>query len=489
MSTKQSINIDYIPIIRQVGNLVKLDQVKIHKPAELLSTLKVMYDNPNHTIYDMQNQMTMHFSNNDRKAISFLSPYSYYSSYVEPVTFPHIYTYNEFCELKDEIRASVLKSYDSTLQFYLKQYGESKYEEILADYIQRETSNRKYAYYKKCIHYIDAYYYKKALQECKNQPDLKMYSEESIGWRRYEYVVNSDIVMFVDTNFGYGNSSYFHISLRYKDIDILPYSFVVNYFYADIREIRKCTRNYKAEAENWNFAFNFVEEAVNLATTDQVKFCEEFVRNEINAMMSGLESLVSSPRDYVNKFTTMKNKENPIPYVCIRHINDSETKEYNAYPIDIPIAVMSEKIADAYQLLENLAKLSEVFPFAQKAIERIEEITQTAITKAEKQRDINLEKIKSLEVIVNNLKTELEPLKENKESHDKCINSLYEEQKDSENAIQPYEIRQKYESEHPAYVRLKSRISDIEQKIFNANSEIMARHSFVRRMEECLKLR
>ena len=146
MATNQTINIDYIPIIKQVGNLVKLDQVKIHKPAELLSTLKVMYDNPNHTIYDMQNQMTMHFSNNDRKAISFLSPYSYYSSYVEPVTFPHIYTYNEFCELKDEIRASVLKSYNSTLQFYLKQYGESKYEETLADYIQRETSSRKYAY-------------------------------------------------------------------------------------------------------------------------------------------------------------------------------------------------------------------------------------------------------------------------------------------------------------------------------------------------------
>ena len=205
--------------------------------------------------------------------------------------------------------------------------------------------------------------------------------------------------------------------------------------------------------------------------------------------MSGLESLVSSPRDYVNKFTTMKNKENPIPYVCIRHINDSETKEYNAYPIDIPIAVMSEKIADAYQLLENLAKLSEIFPFAQKAIERVKEITQTAITKAESQKSINLEKIKTLETLVNNLKTEIEPLKEDKSTHDKVIDSLYEEQKDKENALQPYDIRQKYESEHSEYVALKLRISNLEKKLFDTNSEIMARYSFVRRMEECLKLK
>lgn len=96
---------------------------------------------------------------------------------------------------------------------------------------------------------------------------------------------------------------------------------------------------------------------------------------------------------------------------------------------NIPIAVMSEKIADAYLLLENLAELSEVFPFAQKAIERVEDITQTAITKAEKQRDIKLEKIKPLETLVNNLKTELEPLKEEKTTNDKRIDSLYAEQK------------------------------------------------------------
>lgn len=151
-------------------------------------------------------------------------------------------------------------------------------------------------------------------------------------------------------------------------------------------------------------------------------------------------------------------------YVCIRHINDNETKEYNAYPADIPIAIMSEKIADAYQLLENLAELSEVYPFAQKAIEKVKELTKTAIQKADRQKEINLEKIKDLEAVANNLKSELEPLKEEKASHDKRIESLYEEQKVKENALSSYEIRQKYESEHYEYRTIKAKISELEQK-------------------------
>lgn len=489
MTNNQIVNIDYIPIVRQVGNSVAVERLHISKPAELLATLKIMVENPNHTIYDIQNQMTRHFREPERKYLSFLSPYSYYSAWVEGVSFPQIYTYDEYKQLTKDTQEEALKSNESTLNFYRKEYGEELAQQKLSEFIQKETQRKKEYYYKQCIRYIDAYYYKKTISECKNKPDIKMYSEEYIGLRTFKYTVSSDITIFVDTNFGYGNSAFFHIRLRYKEIDILPYSFVVNYYYADIREIRKCTRNYFAAAENWNFAFDFVENAVNMAASDEVKFCEEFLKNEINAMISGLEALVKSPGEFINKFTTMKNRENPIPYLRIRHIAPKEISEYNAYPSDMPIAVMAEKISDAYELLDSLSKLTLVYPYAQTGIDRIKQITLEAIPKAEEHKAKNVRIVETHNARINAIKLELEPLKAIQATHNNQINSIYEAQKEGENAKSQYEIRIEYGKTHPEYVQVNNDICKKENEINKLSAEIMTRSAFLRRLETCIKLK
>lgn len=488
MNRAPKINIDYISIIRQVGKLVKHEKVEIEKPLSLLSELKIMLDNPNNTLYDLQNQMTRHFSERDRNPIGFLSPYSYYSSYVEGVSFPEIYTYDTFCQLKEKIRKDVLKYHNYSLEFCRKEYGEYKYQEKLTELIKDELDKKKEYYYYNCIRYIDAYYYRKSLSECKNQPEIKMYSREEIGWSVFDYIINPDIKIGVYSNFGYGNSSYFYIILQYKGIAILPYSFLVNYFYADIREIRQYTRSYSAEAENWNFAFDFVEEVVNLAATDQVKFCDDFIRNEVNAMISGLEIVVSSPKDYVDKFTSMKNKREIPPYLNVRHISSIEEDEYKSYPDDIPIAIMSEKISDAHEFLANLSTLSEHFSYANEAIEKIHELTAKAKLVAEPQKKTNERRIEYLTPQLVDAKYELELYNEKKSVHDTIIKELYESQKEKEDAKSLYTIRVEYEDAHPEYRDIKNNISQKEKEIRTLSDEIESRNSFIRRLDKCLNL-
>lgn len=142
MTNNQIVNIDYIPIVRQVGNSVAVERLHISKPAELLATLKIMVENPNHTIYDIQNQMTRHFREPERKYLSFLSPYSYYSAWVEGVSFPQIYTYDEYKQLTKDTQEEVLKSNESTLNFYRKEYGEELAQQKLSEFIQKETQRK-----------------------------------------------------------------------------------------------------------------------------------------------------------------------------------------------------------------------------------------------------------------------------------------------------------------------------------------------------------
>ena len=75
MATKQTVNIDYVPVIKQDGNLVKLDKVIIKKPEFLISDLDIILNNPNQNLLDLQSRMCMHFAESQRKNIRFISPY------------------------------------------------------------------------------------------------------------------------------------------------------------------------------------------------------------------------------------------------------------------------------------------------------------------------------------------------------------------------------------------------------------------------------
>ena len=55
------VNIDYIPVIRQHANLVKLERIEIEKTQALLSDLKDLMDGISFSILDLQSKMCAHF--------------------------------------------------------------------------------------------------------------------------------------------------------------------------------------------------------------------------------------------------------------------------------------------------------------------------------------------------------------------------------------------------------------------------------------------
>lgn len=442
------VNLDYIPVVRSYGNLLKLERVEIEKPLSLLSDLKVMMADSNCTIMDLHSRMCYHYSEEERSNIRFLSPLSYYSRYVSGVDFPHI-------------------------------YSEEKYEAMT----QEKLAGEKRECYKACVRFIDAHSYQQTLNKCKEDPCIKMYALEEDGWNCYEHVINDDVIISVSTNFGYGNSTYFYLTLKYKGVSILPYSFIVRYYYADIWELRSFTRNYYAASENWNTAFSFVEEAVNLAAADTERFCDKFIKADIERMLAGLSQIVREPKKSLDGYVSRASGDPSKTYIGIKSMSQYDVSRYYAYPDDVPIVVMAEKVASAYYFLDNLSNLSEVYPFAKSAAEKIKEYIKEALPKIQACCSRNLRKIEECEATVLELKNEIEALESKKAEQEELIEEIYEKVKEEQFRSKVYK---EYEESHPEYHQLKVAISDAEDNIRKCRNQLYVRKEFVRNLKICL---
>lgn len=484
MKDMSTVNIEYIPVIRQYGNLVKLESVDIDKPISLLSALKSILENNEMTILDLQAKMCEYFNEDNRGNIRFLSPDSYYSTYVRGVDFPNIYNNEEYDELLQDLEDEISDKYFSQLQSLREKDGETQYKKALENYLADSIKKKKAEYYRDCIRYIDASCYQQTINRCTEDNSIKMHSVEEDGWCFYEHIINEDITISVSTNFGYGNSTYFFLNLKYKGISILPYSYIVTYYYANMRDICKCTRNYYARAENWNLAFRFVERAVNLAATDEEKFCNEFIKEEIDTMLKGLERVVRSPYTAVNKFVSSVVGDPRETYLGVRNIDGLDISRYNAYPEDMPTAFMAEKIMNANYILSNLCSLSKVYPIAAEAREKVQELINEARPKILESYSKNTNRIQACEIERKNLKKEIEILKRKEAEHDKIIDAIYKEHKATKFRS---EIKKEYEESNAEYRQIKENLLDNEQKFTKLGSECYVRNTFIIRLTDCLE--
>lgn len=493
MEKMKEVNRDYLCVLRKYGNLVKFVQEPIEQSFALESLLKTILENPNMSVLDMQDQMMMAFKEDNRPYISYLSPYSYDSSFVEGVSFPREITYERYNEELREMEQSRAE-YNQKLYNYLKERDgedayQSKVKEATEIDIEKFVKDQKERYYRNSIRYINAYNYKTKLSLCESDTGNVMYSRESIGWDGYEYKVNDDVIIYVNTNFGYGYSSYFTLGLKYKGIDILPYSIVVNYYYADMRDVLRYLRNYRTQSESWNLAFDFVEKTANQAATEPDKFCDEFLKNEINSMLAGLADVVKNPDAFLNKFSTMTSEDNDSGFITVRaQMYEGEKSKFKVYPYEMSVAFMAEKIMNALMLLHNLKSVSTVYLPAQNAVLKVKEIATIGLPKVKECADKMVPQLNKLREELNRIDTGLERISPNIKIHEGVITSMVEERNKKGENVSFYTVEQEYRSTHLEYSNLcdeKKKLVDERAKV---NEELRTRLDFLDILNNCIDM-
>lgn len=353
--------------------------------------------------------------------------------------------------------------------------------------IEKYIRKRKEKYYTDALRYIHAFNYKTKLSLCESDTDNVMYSKESIGWCCYEYKVNDDVKIYVNTNFGYGYSSYFTLGLNYKGIDILPYSKVVNYYYADMRDILRFFRNYSTRSESWNLAFDEVERIANLAATNPRKFCEEYLKNEINSMLSGLVDVVKNPDAFLNKFSTMTSKDNDSGFITVRaQMNEGEKSKLKVYPYEMSVAFMAEKIMNALMLLHNLQSVSTVYLPAKDAVMKVKEISMDGLPKIKECADKMIPKLNRVREAMNRIDTELDRIIPIIQKHEEIISTFLEERNKNGENVSLYTIESEYKNTHSEYSNLCNKKEKLVEEREIANEELRTRLDFMDILTDCI---
>lgn len=466
MKQKEDMYISFIS--KSDDGLLKLRKKKIdNEYIDVLNQLRTMLDNPNRTVLDMQECFVRVIR--ERRFLPYCWPYSYYASHISGIGYPKLY---QFIEYKDKLqtqRESVSKRCQGRIAIEME----------MKAYVKRLKST----FMETCVRYIPCLNIANAVSEISNDPQNVMWSSEEIGWTTYEYKVNEDVLITVSTNFGYGNSSYFLLGLKYKDIDILPYSALIHYYGVDAVELKRHTRQYCPDRGSWDMALDFVVETANLAYQDPEKFVKKFIINEVDEMIAGLKHIMQYPNMEIQRLIRKKgNKVNSGFWSVVYNMTDSQCARYKIFASEMDVVYKSEKITGALYFLDNLSSLVEIFPAIQDAMDVIKSLNNELLPEIEKNIISINEMIRSHKQNVERLNGELALLKDQIKVHDKAIDELVEGVTDYS---QRCSIRKDYESQHPEYSKLCSERDTIDDKISELNSFVFSRTDFVDSLERC----
>ena len=486
-----TVNKDYIGIIRNVNGCVRFVKEEIQQKTALVEDLKAMLENPNRTIFDLQSRMDMEFLPSERISINYLAPYSYSSSYVSGVSYPKAPTYDEYETELEKKREEYTQEYENRFAD-LKTENLQDYNTKIKENVENDMANlnkdKKNDFYSLCTRFCQAYSYVSLLHELKSDPDVKMWSTDTVGWTNLSYDITDDIRIDIHTNFGYGWSSYFYLGLTYKGIDILPYTLFVNYYYADSRDIARYTRLYATDRNSWDYAFNFVETVAAKAAEGDDSFAKEYVMNEVQEMISRLRAILDNPTAYFNTFLKKKNNQNESHYLTVHDMTEQEKNTYKVYPDEMIDVFQAEKIAGALEFVEKISALEPIYNQAIKAADEIKGLSLRIIPQIEKNIARIAVDVERLQAKEDKLIRQVEAIEREIEPHTAKIDANYEEKcsKAKENEhIWKYKVEEEYSEKHPEYANLISKRNEISSELSTVRNEKSDRLAFQSRLEQC----
>lgn len=484
----KTVNIDYLCVISEDHGKTVFNTVEIPASVVLVGKLEELVEKNEATLLDLQALMSDAFQSPERAAVSYVSPNSYCCAYIDYAIFPRAISPDEQIKIvsqkAEELRKDFAQSYGQ-----VKPTDSSRYNTALAAYVNNGCAQYmkwlKNNYLREAKRFICARNYYNTLMKVREREEVRMYSTDTIGWTEFTYKVTDDISIHVSTNFGYGSASYFYLSLRYKGIDILPYSHIVKYYYADMRDILRFTRNYAPAHKSWHTAFSFVEETANLAAGSPKEFVRKWIMEEIRKMVSGLKKILEQPDEYIQEMLNETGNQADSHYLTVRHMYWGEKRRFEAYPSEMSLVLRSEKISGALDFLDNLTSLAETLPEIYAFISEIKETAMAILPQIDATIDKLTRETGALQEEKESKKEQLSSIKAMLEPHDKAIDEMYEGRCDDQLSQSRSYFEDRYEQEHAEYSDIKKEEAELCTEIAALAREMYMRSSFRSSLVDC----
>ena len=445
----------------------------------LITEIRAIVDNPNKTVWDLYSKVERYFDSNADFNLCF--PYEYNDSFIYSAKCPDRVGYYSHYDMMKKHRDEIMESYkyknldDECKKSYLDKQL-SNYQEKL----NKEELSKKKAYAESAIRFIQCYNLEKTLSQIKEDHSVKMFSSDYLGWTTFTDPVSDDIQVMVKTNFGYGSAAYLFLAVKYKDMVLIPYSDLVHYYYANMKNLISYTRSYARRRESWKYALSYVADFVNQSKESPEQFIRQYVLTEINEMIKGLREIIKHPDEILEHI-----KYSHVGYInmnVVRPFMDEDERMFAMMPNESISVFKAEKLSGALLFLESLEQIKDLCPETEQVMAEIKEMNFQIKPEVIATIDSITEDLKPLESELSSLNKRMDKLERIIDFHTQIINNKTKGKTWSE----AKKIREEYEKKHPNYVDTCNRKKELYEEISELEILVRRRKRLKERMETCL---
>ena len=470
------INDKYILVLSEDENgCMEVKQLPIEGSEVITNKLMAMVENPNRTFWDLYSTFFDYIRPQESYNLCF--PYEYNSSFVEGVKCPERKNYHVYRQAWDNyVKSALGLSY--------RNHIDDKLANDIREIIER-PHKKEYAQF--AIRYIKCSRLNDAIENVKSRTDVKMYSSDNIGWTTFHYQIDKDIQVEVRTNFVYGSSAHFYLAVKFKEFMLIPYSDLVHYYYANMKDFVSYTRSYACQRESWRYALDFVADFVNRSRIAPIDFVKEYILSEVREMMEGLRATIKHPEEILNKV-----KDKHVEYISMRVIrpfNSYDQEIYEMMPTESVSVFKTEKITSALLFIQGLKEINEICPDVGDVMDEIYELNKAIAPEVERVLVSIDNDLKPLEEEQNKNMQQLEKYEKKIAFHEKMMEKFADKRKEyAKYRKQPYdkyETQELYEKNHPDYVQALKSKEELQKEMRELGEVIRKRNTLKNRMETC----
>ncbi len=209
--------------------------------------------------------------------------------------------------------------------------------------LDREKFDEKlYSLKINCLNVIRSIKIGELLNFCQEDYRILMHSHNYRGWKLFDHSLNNEFVMSINSNFGYGSSSYFYSIITYKGLKINPYVDLIKYRFAKAKEILNYTKKYECENEFWLNSLEYTKESIELAESDEKEFIKINIISKIDEFLKGLQDVVYDEIDYSKEVEGFNLLDQSKPFSSIYK------KGHNEYEFKI------DRLSEALDFIDTL---------------------------------------------------------------------------------------------------------------------------------------
>lgn len=440
---KRQINIDYIGVVRRVGDGFVYEECEIVANERLIEQLRTMVEDESKTILDVQACLVDNFGDGEKMVHNYVLPHIYKMSFVDKVCYPEFMVAEHYENERAKIAESV------------------EYEEDVATILTKYDREKKKEFLDKALRYIAAVDFAATAEQIQHDPTVIISSHEEIGWSKWEYSLNDDIKIILNTNLGMGYTSYMTVDVSYKGIVLPSFSHFVKYFEADACILSSHTASYTPERENWVRILHFVVSICQAYKDKGEKFYDEWAKDSLLTLKEGMSAICVHPEIIMAQ---MCNKPADVMGLFgVGGMSQADHDKYERYPAEMLMLFKATKTTQALDFVTILNRSKVV-----KSLINFNSTCCLATSVADYIEQLNRELVPTLleEIAVQHSKTE---------RLNGRLDPLTEQWRNIEDRL----------DENPEDAEMLISKGRLDEKIDTLLNEIVAREGFMKTLQQC----